>query len=197
MVRRETPRVALNGEEGKGHDAIDERLSAWMIAQPVFFIATAPLDPAGSVNCSPKGNRQEFAVIDDHTVAYLDQTGSGVETIAHLRENGRIVVMFCAFEGPPRIVRLHGRGRAVVRDAPEFAGLAAHFATPEAVGVRSVIVVDLERVSDSCGYGVPLMTFDSHRPTLDQWSVRKGVQGIRDYWAKKNRVSIDRLDGID
>ena len=108
--------VALNGAVGTPRDSITERLSTWMADQPVFFVATAPLDAAGSVNCSPKGNRREFAVLDDHTVAYLDQTGSGVETIAHLRENGRIVVMFCAFEGPPRIVRLHGRGRVVLRD---------------------------------------------------------------------------------
>ena len=189
--------VALNGAVGTPRDSITERLSTWMADQPVFFVATAPLDAAGSVNCSPKGNRREFAVLDDHTVAYLDQTGSGVETIAHLRENGRIVVMFCAFEGPPRIVRLHGRGRVVLRDDAEFSSLAPHFADHDGVGVRSVVVVDVERVSDSCGYGIPLMAFDSHRPTLDQWSARKGSDGIRDYWVRKNRLSVDGLDGID
>ena len=146
MVRRETPRVALNGEVGKGHDAIDERLSAWMIAQPVFFIATAPLDPAGSVNCSPKGNRQEFAVIDDHTVAYLDQTGSGVETIAHLRENGRITVMLCAFEGPPKIVRFHGSGTVLLPGDAEFERLATLWGTTR-LGARSIVLVDVARVS--------------------------------------------------
>lgn len=180
----------------KNFDAIDEELAAWLAAQPVFFVATAPLDAGGSVNCSPKGNRHEFAVIDGHHVAYLDQTGSGVETIAHLRENGRIVVMFCAFEGPPRIVRLHGRGRAVLRDEPEFAAFAPYFAGSFDVGVRSTIAIDVERISDSCGYGVPFMTFESHRPTMDQWSRRKGRDGVREYWSQKNKSSIDDLDGI-
>lgn len=175
---------------------IDERLRAWMVDQPVFFVATAPDDPDGLVNCSPKGNRQEFAVIDDHTVAYLDQTGSGVETVAHLRDNGRIVVMFCAFTGPPRIVRLHGHGHAVFPGDEAFGTLAGAFPGAGGIGVRSVVVVDVARVADSCGYAVPLMTFDKHRPTMDQWSARKGQKGIQDYWAEKNRVSIDGLDGV-
>ncbi len=182
---------------GKHFDAIDEDLAAWIVAQPVFFVASAPLDADGSINCSPKGNRDELKVVDEHTVAYLDQTGSGVETIAHLRENGRIVLMFCAFTGPPRIVRLHGRGRSVLRDSADFERFASLFDAADGVGVRSVIVVDVHRTSDSCGYGVPFMDFESHRPTLDQWSRRKGPDGIREYWAQKNRVSIDDLDGID
>lgn len=181
---------------GSHTDNIEDKLAAWITAQPVFFISTAPLDADGSINCSPKGNRDEFAVLDSRTVAYLDQTGSGVETIAHLRENGRIVVMFCGFEGPPRIVRLHGHGRVVLRDDSDFDALARYFPGTYGVGVRSVIVVDLTRVSDSCGYGVPFMAFESHRPTLDQWSNRKGPEGIRDYWAQKNRISIDDLDAI-
>jgi len=120
-----------------------------------------------------------------------------VETIAHLRENGRIVVMFCAFSGPPRIVRLHGVGRTVLSDSPEFASLAQHMDCELGVGVRSIVHVDLTRISDSCGYGVPLMTFDGHRPTMDQWSNRKGPDGIRDYWAQKNQYSIDDLKGLD
>lgn len=182
---------------GKLFDAISEDLAAWMVAQPVFFVATAPLDAHGSINCSPKGNRDELIVLDAHRVAYLDQTGSGVETIAHLRDNGRIVLMFCAFAGPPRIVRLHGRGRYVLRDAPDFASVAGPLARATDVGARSVIVVDVERISDSCGYGVPLMDFTAHRATMDQWAQRKGPDGIRDYWAQKNRVSIDDLGGID
>jgi hypothetical protein len=176
---------------------IDPVLSGWMLDQPVFFVSTAPLDPDGSVNCSPKGNRNEFAVLDDGTVAYLDQTGSGVETIAHLRENGRIVIMFCAFSGPPRIVRLHGTGRVVLADDPDFDGLVGRFPGGTGVGVRSVIVVDVRRVADSCGYGVPLMSFEGHRPTMDQWSARKGRDGVRQYWAKKNLASIDGIRGID
>ncbi len=182
---------------GKTFDGIDETLASWICSQPVFFVATAPLAGDGLLNCSPKGNRDEFLVLESRRVAYLDQTGSGVETIAHLKENGRIVVMFCAFTGPPRIVRLHGTGRAVLTDSPEFGSLVSKFPGAEGVGVRSVIVVDVERVADSCGYGVPFMTFEEHRPTMDQWSRRKGPDGIRDYWAEKNRRSIDDLEGFD
>ena len=181
----------------KQFDALGEDLAGWILAQPVFFVATAPLDAQGSINCSPKGNRDELRVLDHHTVAYLDQTGSGVETIAHLRENGRIVLMFCAFTGPARIVRLHGRGRSVLRDAADFERFASLFDEAAGVGVRSVIVVDVHRTSDSCGYGVPLMSFESHRPTMDQWSRRKGPDGVREYWARKNRVSIDGIDVVD
>lgn len=181
---------------GKTFDVIDEGLAEWLAAQPIFFVSTAPLSADGLVNCSPKGNRDEFAVIDARTVAYLDQTGSGVETIAHLRENGRIVLMFCAFAGAPRIVRLHGRGRAVLTEDPSFLELARRFPGGAGVGVRSVIVVDVGRIADSCGYGVPFMTFEGHRPTMDQWSRRKGAEGIRDYWAEKNAKSIDQLEGL-
>ena len=181
----------------KTYDGIDESLSEWMSNQPVFFVSTAPLDPQGSVNCSPKGNRHEFAVLGAHTVAFLDQTGSGVETIAHLRENGRIVIMLCAFAGPPRIVRLHGTGQVVLADDPDFEALAANFPRGAGAGVRSVTVGTLRRVSDSCGYGVPLMALEGHRPTMDQWSARKGRDGVRQYWAEKNVTSIDGISGID
>jgi hypothetical protein len=182
---------------GKTFYLIDDSLTEWLSEQPVFFVATAPLKSDGLVNCSPKGNRHEFAVMGSRTVAYLDQTGSGVETIAHLQENGRIVIMFCAFSGPPRIVRLHGDGRVVVEGTPEYASLVSQFPGEAGEGVRSVIVVELERISDSCGYGVPLMNFHDHRPTMDQWAKRKGRAGIRAYWAEKNRRSIDNLKGFD
>jgi hypothetical protein len=181
---------------GRVHDIIDRRLADWMTAQPVFFVATAPLTGDGLVNCSPKGNRGELAVLDERTVAYLDQTGSGVETVAHLRENGRIVLMWCAFEGPPRIVRVHGTGRVVLPDDEEFVRVAAGFDRADGVGVRSVIVVEAVRISDSCGYGVPLMAFDSHRPTMDEWSARKGPEGIAEYQAEKNATSLDGLPGL-
>jgi hypothetical protein len=164
--------------------------------QPVFFVATAPLATDGSVNCSPKGNRDEFKVLGPDTVAYLDQTGSGVETIAHLGENGRIVLMFCAFSGPPRIIRLHGTGRALLTGSPEFDSLASRFPASGGVGVRSIISVDVRRIADSCGYGVPFMTFEGHRPTMGQWSERKGRGGIRAYWQEKNLASIDALAGL-
>ena len=183
---------------GRTYDEINERLAAWAQAQPVFFVATAPLDGQAHINCSPKGNRDELRVLDGRRVAYVDQTGSGIETVAHLQENGRIVVMFCAFDGPPRIVRLHGRGRAVLAGAggSEFARLAEGWPAASGVGVRSIIVVDVERIADSCGYGVPLMSFDQHRPTLDEWARRKGKSGIEDYWAQKNAASIDDLEGL-
>ncbi len=181
---------------GKTYTGIDESLSDWLVAQPVFFVSTAPLDAEGLVNCSPKGNRDEFAVLDTRRVAYLDQTGSGVETIAHVQENGRIVIMFCAFAGPPRIVRLHGRGRVVFIGDPDFAELAVRFPGGAGVGVRSIIDVDVHRIADSCGYGVPVMWFEEHRPTMDQWSTRKGPEGIRAYWTEKNSASIDGIPGL-
>jgi hypothetical protein len=181
---------------GRVYAGIDDDLAAWITSQPVFFVSTAPLAADGHINCSPKGNRGELAVVDPTRVAYLDQTGSGVETIAHLRENGRIVLMFCAFEGPPRIVRLHGTGRAVGADDPSFGSWAARFGGADGVGVRSVIVVEVTRVADSCGYGVPFMSFVEHRPTMGEWSARKGRSGIRDYWAEKNTTSLDGLPGL-
>ena len=181
---------------GRTYEVIDDRLAEWMTAQPVFFVATAPLASDGLVNCSPKGNRREFAVLDERTVAYVEQTGSGIETIAHLQENGRIVVMFCAMSGPPRIVRLHGEGHAVARGAEGFSVLAGRFAGGNGPGVRSIIVIEVHRVADSCGYGVPLMSFEGHRATMDEWIARKGPEGIRDYWAEKNASSIEDLPGL-
>lgn len=181
---------------GRTYDSIDDRLAGWLEAQPVFFVATAPLSPDGHVNCSPKGNRRELAVVGPRRLAYLDQTGSGVETIAHIEENGRVVLMFCAFEGPPRIVRVHGRGHVVLPSSPEFAEAAARLRGSGGVGVRSLVVIDADRISDSCGYGVPLMDFREHRPTMDEWSSRKGADGIAAYQADKNAYSIDGLPGV-
>ncbi len=188
---------------GRIYDGIDQRLAGYLESQPVFFVATAPLDGAGHVNCSPKGNRGELVVLGPSTVAYLDQTGSGVETIAHLEENGRIVLMFCSFEGPPRIVRVHGSGEAVLVGDERFASLVEHFGrvggagAEVGVGVRSVVVVEVDRVADSCGYGVPLMSFAQHRTTMDEWAERKGADGIRRYWAEENSSSLDGLTGIE
>lgn len=178
---------------GKVHDAIDERLAAWLRAQRVFFVATAPLAADGHVNCSPRG-AEGLAVLGPREVAWLDLTGSGVETIAHLRENGRIVLMFCAFEGPPRIVRLHGRGVVVEPDDPGFASLRARFGAHE--GVRAVIRVECTRISDSCGYGVPLLEYRGERPQLAAWARRKGARGVRAYQAEHNARSIDGLPGL-
>lgn len=175
-------------------DGIDEKLAAWLEAQPVFFVATAPRADDQCINVSPKGLSGSFSVIDDHTVAYLDLTGSGIETIAHLRENGRIVLMFCAFDGRPNIVRLHGRGEAVLPDDPRFADLVTRFT--DRPGIRSVIVVDVTRASESCGYGVPTMAYEEERAILDLSNTKKGDEGLRAYRAEKNAESIDGLPGL-
>ncbi len=175
-------------------ERIDANLQAWIARQHVYFIATAPLAGDGFVNCSPKG-LDSLRVLDERTVAYLDLTGSGVETISHLKENGRIVVMFCAFEGPPRIVRLHGRGRVVNPGDGAFAALAARF--PQRDGVRCVITIALERISDSCGYAVPLMNFVAEREALTKWTLKKGADGIIEYQRKMNAKSLDGLAGVD
>ncbi|GAA2760472.1 pyridoxamine 5'-phosphate oxidase family protein [Actinopolymorpha rutila] len=180
---------------GKVHERIDGRLRQFVEAQRVFFVATAPSGSDGHVNVSPKGIGGTFAVLDEHTVAYLDITASGAETIAHLRQNGRITLMFCAFEGPPNVVRLHGRGRVVSMYDEEFAGLAALFT--ERRGARAVIVVDVTRISDSCGYGVPLMDYVGERDLLPQHMGRKGEEGLRDYRRQKNQRSVDGLPAFD
>jgi hypothetical protein len=181
---------------GKVLDTIDEKLVDWIEAQHLFFVASAPLAEDGHVNVSPKGDLRWFRVLGPREVAYLDFVGSGAETIAHAKENGRIVVMFCAFDGPPRIVRLHGRASVSLAGDPGFDELAARFDPPEHA-VRSVISVEVERIADSCGYGVPLMRFDGKRSQYEQWvdkKVRDG--GFDDYVAEKNAESIDGLPAI-
>ena len=180
---------------GKILDALDANLTDIITGQPVFFVATAPSGEGGHVNVSPKGGTGSFAVIDPTTVAYLDITGSGVETIAHLRDNGRITLMFCRFDGGPLIVRLYGRGEAVLADDDRFGPLRARFPA-DVPGVRSIVHVDVDRVSTSCGYGVPLMTYDADRTRLRQWAERRGPEGVAAYRAERNAVSIDGLPGL-
>ena len=178
---------------GKVFDGIDEKLAAWIGAQRMFFVATAPRSEAGHVNLSPKG-LDSFVVLDPRSVAYLDVVGSGAETIAHLRENGRITLMFCAFEGLPRIVRLYGRGEAIEPGDADFAALAARF--PHQPGTRSVIRVALTRIADSCGYGVPLYEYQGERSQIADWAERKGPEGLRAYQLQRNRTSIDALPAL-
>lgn len=175
------------------YDGIDEVLARFIGAQHVFFVATAPLDPAGHVNLSPKG-LESFKVIDPLTVAYLDLTGSGIETVAHLRENARVVIMFCAFEGPPKILRLHGRGEVVELGDSRFAELSKLF--PKLPGARSIVVVAIERIADSCGYGVPLYRYKGERKQLVDWAHRKGTSGLAKYRSETNHSSIDGLPGL-
>jgi len=172
---------------------IDDKLRAWVNKQHMFFVATAPLAGDGFVNCSPKG-LDVFRVLDDHTVAYLDLTGSGVETIAHLKENGRIVLMFCSYDAAPRIVRLHGKGRLHEAGSDDYNALAPNF--PALAGARSIIVIDVQRISDSCGFGVPLMEFKAERATLTDYWDQNGEQKVDDYQRKENAKSLDGLPGV-
>ncbi|MGF1568979.1 MAG: pyridoxamine 5'-phosphate oxidase family protein [Nodosilinea sp.] len=179
---------------GRRYDQITPELSQWMGQQPVFFVATAPLSAEGHINCSPKGG-DALRVLDPLTVAYQDLTGSGAETLAHLRENGRLVIMFCAFEEPSQILRLHGRGEVVTSGQADFEALLAHF--PPHPGTRSIVRLHVARVSDSCGYGVPLMDFRAPREVLDTWAKNKGTAGLVAYRRQKNRLSIDGLPALD
>ncbi len=178
---------------GKVYGHINDALAAWIHRQRVFFVATAPLAADGHVNCSPKGG-DGFRVIGPRTVAYQDVTGSGIETIAHLKENGRIVVMFCAFEGSPTILRLYGRGEVITPEHTEFAVLLAQFS--ERTGTRALIRVHVTRVSDSCGFGVPLFDYRSDRDGLEQWAKSKGPAALTEYQRAKNARSIDGLPGL-
>jgi hypothetical protein len=173
-------------------EQLDDKLIEWIGRQPLFFVATAPSE-GGRVNLSPKGH-DTLRVLDPRTVAYLDLTGSGVETIAHLRENGRITIMLCAFEGPPLIVRLSGRGEVVTVRDPGFAAAKARF--PDLVGARAVVTVHLDRVQTSCGYAVPRMDLVGERDNLLRWADRRGDDGLAEYWVDKNTQSIDGLPGL-
>jgi predicted pyridoxine 5'-phosphate oxidase superfamily flavin-nucleotide-binding protein len=186
-------------------DRIDDHLRAWIARQPMFFVATSPLDETGHVNVSPKGPIGTFAVLDDHTVAYLDFYGSGAETIAHIRENGRIVVMLCAFEGPPKIIRLHGSGTVVFPDEDRFAELTANGRfnglTDVEEAKRAVVVVDVERIAKSCGYGVPLMEHVGEREHFDL-SKRKrlrtmGAERFTTFQVERNARSLDGLPATE
>lgn len=176
----------------KTHAAIDTRLQAFIEAQKMFFVATAPSGPIGHVNLSPKG-LDSFRVLGPLHAAYLDYTGSGAETIAHVRENGRIVVMFCAFDGPPNIVRLHGKGRVVEPRDAGFDELLAHFDGPRHPGLRAIIHIDIERVSDSCGFAVPRYDFIDQRTQLPAWASKKSDAELDAYRRQKNSQSLDGL----
>jgi hypothetical protein len=177
-------------------EGISGRLKSFILEQPVFFTATAPLDPEGHINVSPKGHTGSFAVLDEWTVAYLDWTGSGAETHAHLLENGRITLMWAAFSGPPNIVRLHGRGETIRPEDARWPELAEHFADADKTGVRAIVVVDVTRVSDSCGFAVPFMDYVGERSLLrDSWG-RKTDDDVEAYLDKKNRVSIDGMPAL-
>jgi hypothetical protein len=178
---------------GKTYDGISDTLAAWLRQQKMFFVATAPLAADGLINCSPKG-MDSFRILGPREVAYLDLTGSGIETIAHTRENGRIVFMFCAFDGTPKIVRLHGVSEALQAGTPQYELLSPMF--PEYPGRRAIVRARLTRVSDSCGYAVPRYDYVADRETLVRWSEAKGETHLEQYRTDKNTASLDGLPGL-
>jgi hypothetical protein len=185
---------------GKTHEVISGRLREFIEAQPMFFTATAPLAGDGTINLSPKGLTGSFAVVDEMTVAYLDFAGSNAETIAHLRENGRITLMWCAFQGPPNIVRVHGRGEPVFRDDPRWPELVAHFPAIDTAshGLRAIIVVRADLIRDTCGYAVPFMSYESDRDLHGKRFAREDDASLSAYFEKKEHIatSIDGLPGL-
>jgi hypothetical protein len=185
-------------------ETIEPKLVDWIFRQQMFFVGTAPAGADGHVNVSPKGPIESLAVLGPKQVAYLDFIGSGSETIAHLRENGRIVIMLCAFAGSPRIVRLHGRGRIVATSSAEFEAISPAFALPddtvESAAKRSVVIVDVDRIADSCGYGVPLYDYRGRRTQQSDWvkrKLREDPEALTTYVREKNAVSIDGLPALD
>jgi predicted pyridoxine 5'-phosphate oxidase superfamily flavin-nucleotide-binding protein len=180
---------------GKIYPILDEVVTQFIQAQPVFFVATAPLDARGHVNVSPKG-LDTFRILGPKTLAYLDLTGSGVETVAHVKENSRITLMFCAFAGPPKILRVYGRARVLEpkdKDA-EYAALLERF--PDFESPRAIVVVDVIRIADSCGYGVPLLRYEENRDQLAAWARNRGPERLKAYRKEKNSHSIDGLPGL-
>jgi len=172
---------------------IDDDLATWIAEQHVFFVATAPT-AGGHVNLSPKGH-DVLRVLGPHRVAYLDLTGSGAETIAHLRDDGRLTMMFCAFEGPPRILRLYGRGIVHVLGSEPYEDLAPRF--PDLPGARAIVELEVERIQTSCGFAVPFLTYQGERPTLQQWAARRSDGDLAGYRAERNATSIDGLPAFD
>jgi hypothetical protein len=183
---------------GQTYENITDRLRTFIDEQAVFFVATAPLAGEGHVNLSPKGRSGSLIVLDELTLAYLDFGGSHAETMAHLRENGRITLMWCAFTGPPKILRVHGQGEPVFRDDPRFADLVGKFGDADGPGLRAVVVVRVEQVSDSCGYAVPLMDYQQERNLHHQFLGRKTDEEFAAYCESKpfNPVSIDGLPAL-
>lgn len=178
---------------GKIFKKITAPLKTWVAQQKLFFVSTAPLSQEGLVNCSPKG-MDSFRILDEHTVAYIDLIGSGVETIAHLKENQRITIMFCAFDGPPKILRFYGKGAAYIKDSAAYEELKHLF--PEYINARAIIKINVHRIADSCGYAVPKYEFKEDRQVLSDWAKRKSKEELVAYVKEKNAESLDGLEGI-
>ena len=170
------------------YDSISEKNQQFIEAQKIFFVASAPEN--GRINLSPKG-LDSFRVLDPNKVAFMNLTGSGNETAAHLHENGRMTIMFCALEGQPLILRLYGQGKSVVKRDVEWESYAPLF--PQAAGNRNIIVMDVESVQTSCGFAVPLYEYKEDRQLLTEWAENRGEAAVQEYWVEKNQVSIDGL----
>ena len=185
------------------YEQIDEQLAAWIARQPLFFVGTAPLAAGGHVNVSPKGPIGTLRVLGPHCVAYLDVFGSGAETLAHVRENGRIVIMLCAFEGPPRIVRLHGSAQLLLPGDARYEALLLDpgFEQPTVPeGRRAIVDVAVTRVASSCGYGVPLLAYEGERPHMAASKAKRlrtgGPDAVERYKQEHNVASIDGLPAV-
>ena len=195
MILRLVPPATRRQENmAKVYETIDESIGAWLRQQPMFFVATAPLNATGLVNCSPKG-LDTLRILGPREVAWLDVGGSGIETVAHLKENGRIVIMFCAFEGAPRILRLHGHGVVIERNHPDFNALLATFPPPPVC--RAIVRIDVQRISDSCGWGVPLYRYDGQREDIARAVAGKSREQLLAQAARQNSRSVDGLEGLD
>ena len=179
---------------GKVYEKLEPRIKNFIKQQKLFFVSTAPLSEEGLVNVSPKG-WDSLRFLTDDTVAYIDLTGSGIETIAHLQENKRITFLFCAFEGPPKLVRLYGKGEVLAKGTPDFDALKGLF--PNYMSARAIIKVKLTRISDSCGYTVPFYDYKGERDTMKKWVENKGEEALVTYREEKNKMSLDGLPGLD
>ncbi len=172
----------------KFYESINKRVKEFIEQQKMFFVATAPKE--GRINLSPKG-MDTFKILDDKKVAWLSVTGSGNETSAHLLENGRITIMFCAFNGAPNIVRIYGSAIEVLPGDEEWSQYISLF--PELPGTRQIFLVNVETIQTSCGMSLPYYEYQGEREQLNDWAVGKGEDGINTYWEERNQVSIDGL----
>jgi hypothetical protein len=179
---------------GKEYTEIDEGIQRWMARQHMFFVSTSPLQSDGHINCSPKG-LESLIVLGPRRLAYLDVGGSGIETVAHVKENGRITIMLCAFDGPPNIFRFYGRGKVIEPHEENFAALVEKF--PKHPSVRNIIIIDVDRIMDSCGFGVPLYKFQKHRDSLSNYAKDKTESDLQNYRRQRNAKSLDGLKGLD
>ncbi len=178
----------------KVYDELDDRLCRFIAEQKLFFVGSAPRDDQGLVNVSPKG-MDALRILDSTTVAYLDFTGSGIESVAHVKENGRLVIMFCSFDKSPMILRLHGRATVTERHDPQWQELQSHF--PPSRMARCIIKMSVTRIADSCGWGVPMYDYVGERDQYRKYSDQIDDAGLRQAQLESNLKSINGLPGLE